>query len=179
VNFGCLRASFAVLRIAIFVWLPQPLMAGGKAEDEMATTARFGRRRASSGRRLRLQHISTVAGLALALALAATVARSESKPARAPLASVQSSSPTWHWQPTPNQPEQIAYYLVTSEEDAARVRSWAWYEHALLGGEPAYRRTIFVPILSACGSDSLSQAVSSLAADATYTSVRVLVADVC
>src|SRR4051812_21120417 len=108
-------------------------MVGGEVEDEMAASiARFTRQPVGKRRRLSPQQMSTVAGLALALLLAVTVARSERQPERATTPAEQGTSATWQWRLTSTQPEQIAYYLVTSPEGAERVRSWAWYEHALL-----------------------------------------------
>ena len=145
----------------------------------MATTVRFRRQHARIRRSLHVQQFSMVAGLALALALAITVARSESEPPRATTLADQGSSATWQLRPMPSQPEQIAYYLVTSEEGAERVRSWAWYEHALFAGEPGYRRTTYVPVLSACGADLPAQALTGLASDAVLKRVQMFVADVC
>jgi hypothetical protein len=144
-----------------------------------ATTVRFSRQPARMRRRLKPQHVSTVAGLALALVLAVTVARSESEPHRSATSAEQRSLVTWQSRSNPRQPEQVAYYLVTSEEGAQRVRSWAWYEHALLAGEPGYRRTTYVPILRACDADLPTQASIDLASNALFTSVQMLVADVC
>ena len=144
-----------------------------------ATNIRFGRQPARRWRWHKLQQVSTLAGLALAGVLAVTVARSESAPQRATAPAEQESAAHWQLRPVPSRPEQIAYVLVTSEEGAARVRSWAWYEHALLAGEPDYRRTTYVPVLSPCGADLPAQVLADLASDAASKRVQVLAGDLC
>src|SRR5688572_13456151 len=83
-------------------------------------------------RRFRLQHATTLAGLVVAVLLVVTVGVTESVPSH-PDATAQRGQPAARQPvPAPRASEQVAYYRVSSQEQALLVRSWAWYEHALL-----------------------------------------------
>jgi hypothetical protein len=50
---------------------------------------------------------------------------------------------------------QVVYYIVHSEEQERLVYAWSWYEVALFGSDPGYRRSTFVPLW---GGDTLQVA---------------------
>ena len=145
----------------------------------MATGKVSSRRRIGARWRLKFQLVSTVTGLALTVTLAVMVARAEDRPRTATPPAEQTSVASWQARPALSQAEDVAYYLVTSEEGEQRVRSWSWYEHDLLGSEAGYRPTKYVPVFRACDADSSDDATVRLPADGVVRRVQVFVAEAC
>ena len=129
----------------------------------------------TSRKRFKLQQVSTLAGLALAMLLTVTVAKSESADQSTSSMGEPASAALVPLQPGAHSNPEVVYYLVSSQEEADQVRSWVWYEHALLRDEPGYRRTTYVPIITNCD-ESLSSLKTSLdVATSTRVASRRLV----
>jgi hypothetical protein len=105
-------------------------------------------------RRLSFEQLTTFAGLTLAIVLLLVLIQSEGDARNLSGESPTSTARLIEPQAGTYPAEQVAFYIVDSEEQAELVRSWQGYEHALLAGDAGYKRTLYVPLHGICGADA-------------------------